>query len=85
MKVNDCDSHRGMLFHIHVPLFVFSVFIGNFSDLCHKSHFGLVTTMNISASISGVSKMSSLLATARPHAIVILCAGNKISALDSGG
>ena len=33
--------HRGMLFHIHVPLTVFSVFIGNLSDLYHKSPVGL--------------------------------------------
>src|SRR5260370_21429 len=42
-----------MLFHIQVPFSVFSVRIGNFSDLCHHSPPGLnETTMNISAWIS---------------------------------
>jgi hypothetical protein len=38
--------------------------------------------MNISAWISGISILSSLLAIARPHGIGILCPGNRISALD---
>ena len=33
--------HRGMLFHVHIPLSVFFVSIGKFSDLCHQTHFGL--------------------------------------------
>jgi hypothetical protein len=34
-------SQRGMLFHTQVPFSDFSVFIGNASDLCHRSHLGL--------------------------------------------
>ena len=34
-------SHRRMLFQIHIPFSVFFPSIGNFSDLCHQTNFGL--------------------------------------------
>src|SRR5882762_4181659 len=75
----------GMLFHIQVPFYVFSVRIGNFSDLCHHSPPGLnENTMNISAWTSAVSLLSSFVAMARPHGTVNFCLGDKISARDSG-
>jgi hypothetical protein len=33
--------HRVMLFHTQAPWSVFSIFIGNFSDLYHESSFSL--------------------------------------------